>query len=349
MLKNLKIRGKLLIGFLVPVLVLGFFGGYVVISENEIGRNTTMIGEIFEEELVQDTIPQLVSSLQMKVAIFETLTEVNDYILTGESDDKEEFEAARERFEEIEDVYAAVVAAGEKSDERDREQEFILEREMLEDEMDTSIDELVVLFESGASRAEILDKKEELEVNADKVVVLLDRIIKLEVDEVTEEEEELTLLIQNVQKNIKTVEVIFVVILIMGILASLFVALSIANIVAKSIQKVRNVAVEVAKGNMDAEVDTSGKDEIAELAQAVEKMRLSLIKSFNILEEKVQERTTELENAKKLLSGKVTEGEEKLKKRVEELEDMNRLMVGREIKMVELKEEIEEQKMEKEN
>ncbi len=75
----------------------------------------------------------------------------------------------------------------------------------------------------------------------------------------------------------------FLVILMTAILFYLM-----ASAISKSIKKVRNVAIEIARGNMDVEVDISGKDEIAELSQAIEKMRTSLRVVMEEYERKLQ-------------------------------------------------------------
>jgi len=66
------------------------------------------------------------------------------------------------------------------------------------------------------------------------------------------------------------------------------------------------------------------------------------------LEIKVRARTKELEFLTKELEGKVQQRTKKLEEKMGELEKFNKLAVGRELKMVELKEEVEKLKKERE-
>jgi len=65
------------------------------------------------------------------------------------------------------------------------------------------------------------------------------------------------------------------------------------------------------------------------------------------LEQTVDDRTVELEEAKKDLEKKVEERTAELKSKIAEAEALNKLSVERELKMVELKEELQKLKGEK--
>ncbi len=86
----------------------------------------------------------------------------------------------------------------------------------------------------------------------------------------------------------------------------------------------------ISSGNLASRVDIRSSDEIGQLARAFNDMSQSLSGLYTGLEEKVKERTLELEIQS-------AESERKYK----EYEDMNKLMIGRELKMSELKKEIE--------
>ena len=81
-----------------------------------------------------------------------------------------------------------------------------------------------------------------------------------------------------------------------------------------------------------------------ELEKRVSERTTELEELKNSLEQTVKERTTELEELKTGLEQTVIERTKTLEEKVEELKLVNRLMVDRELKMVELKKEIEELK-----
>ena len=93
----------------------------------------------------------------------------------------------------------------------------------------------------------------------------------------------------------------------------------------------------VGGGNLDYRLDIKTEDEVGEVAR-----------EFNKMTEKLKESRRGLEEAKAGLEIKVKERTKELQKRVDELERFHRVTVGREMKMIELKKEIERLKKESE-
>lgn len=110
---------------------------------------------------------------------------------------------------------------------------------------------------------------------------------------------------------------------------------------------------KVKKGNLEVEVPIGSKTEIGELAATFNEMikelknsRESLEEAKTVLEIKVQARTKELRELAESLDEKVKERTKDLQEKIEELERFQRLTVGRELRMIELKEEIKKLKKE---
>jgi len=74
------------------------------------------------------------------------------------------------------------------------------------------------------------------------------------------------------------------------IVSSLFMTVMFLFIITviRAIGRARSAAVEIARGNMDVEVDITGKDEVAELSQAIDKMRRSLKVVMEKYEKKIK-------------------------------------------------------------
>lgn len=100
------------------------------------------------------------------------------------------------------------------------------------------------------------------------------------------------------------------------------VSLIITSRIKESVGELVSGAEKIAKGNLDSKIDIQTDDEMELLADSFNKMAVALKKSRTNIEKKVEERTREFEN-------------------------INKHMVGRELKMIELKEEIKKIKKEK--
>jgi len=138
-----------------------------------------------------------------------------------------------------------------------------------------------------------------------------------------------------VQNAIINFSVLFLVLLIFY-----FVFRSIIN----PLRKMTFVCEEVKKGNLGVRIDIKSKTEIGELANMLNEMIEKLEETKFSWEIKIQARTRELEGLTGKLEEQVKERTKELQNKVGELERFSRLAVGRELKMIELKEEIKKLK-----
>lgn len=149
-----------------------------------------------------------------------------------------------------------------------------------------------------------------------------------------------------------------VIIFVFCIILTSFLTIFFSKRIIKPIIILRNAALEMRRGKLGIKVEIKSENEIGELASAFNEMAAQLKEYTMELEKKVEERTRELEEAKTSLEIRVqartrelrelTESLEQqvkartkeLEEKVMELEKFRKLAVGRELKMIELKEEI---------
>jgi methyl-accepting chemotaxis protein len=105
---------------------------------------------------------------------------------------------------------------------------------------------------------------------------------------------------------------------------------------------------KVTKGDLKYRVDIHTGDEIEELGKAFNEMAEELEQYQNktdesktVLQIKVKARIKELEELNETLEIKVGKRTEEFKKRLDQLEKFHRITLGRELKMIELKKELQ--------
>lgn len=125
----------------------------------------------------------------------------------------------------------------------------------------------------------------------------------------------------------------FFVISLLILVVIIIIVILLTHAITRPIVKLLSAVDRVSHGDFTtaAAIDVESNDEIGKLADAFKNMTLRLERSYGLLEKKVIERTEELANAKHVAD-----------ERASEAERLSNLMVGREIKMVELKREIDE-------
>lgn len=151
-----------------------------------------------------------------------------------------------------------------------------------------------------------------------------------------------------IDESIKNITVSMIISSIVSIFIAIIFAFIFAGIILNPINKLKDIAIKVAQGNLKERISIKSKDEFGYFATIFNQMLDSLEKSHEELknselglEQKVKERTAELEGLKNNLEKIVEERTKELQTKLEELERFHDLTVGREMKMIELKKEIE--------
>jgi methyl-accepting chemotaxis protein len=122
-----------------------------------------------------------------------------------------------------------------------------------------------------------------------------------------------------------------VLIVLMGVSVAVVAGVYISRRITTPIKRLRDAAIRIGRGELDAPIEVKSRDEVGELASAFGGMMRDLKDS----REKIEGHARDLER-------KVEERTRDLQAKVGELERFNRLAVGRELRMIELKKRIRE-------
>lgn len=117
----------------------------------------------------------------------------------------------------------------------------------------------------------------------------------------------------------------------------LFIAIFVFQIIVKPIQLLHQAMENVSKGQFSQKITVNSSNEIGDLARIFNTMIDRLSGYYNDLEKEVEKKTTDIIAESETRKA----AEEKLKVTVDELQRMNKFMIDRELRMVELKKEIE--------
>ncbi len=153
---------------------------------------------------------------------------------------------------------------------------------------------------------------------------------------------------KNIEVNIYNTWLVAASSLLFVVLMAVLFTILFANKVLKPLNKLLDAVNEAKKGNLDIRVKVISSDEIGELSEEFNSMIAQLKDTKEVLEDektvleiRVRARTKELEELAQGLDEKIKERTRELQGRIEQLERFHRLTVGREIKMLELKKELD--------
>jgi len=159
--------------------------------------------------------------------------------------------------------------------------------------------------------------------------------------------------LKSVEERVKGVLIRDITVALGGLIFTILVIFLILRTIVDPLKKMTLACQEVRKGNLELKIDVKSKTEIGELADTFNEMTKDLRESHTALEEaktvleiKVQARTKELRELAEGLEEEVKRRTKEIQEKMAELERFQRLAVGRELKMIELKKEIERLKEE---
>ena len=159
--------------------------------------------------------------------------------------------------------------------------------------------------------------------------------------------------LKRVEEEVKAMFIRNIIIALVGLIFTISIIFLILRTIVDPLKKMTATCQEVRKGNLEVKIPVISKTEIGELAATFNKMikdlresRTALEESKTVLEIKVEARTKELRELAERREEIIEERTKEIKERMAELERFQKLAVGRELKMIELKEEIKRLKEE---
>lgn len=133
-----------------------------------------------------------------------------------------------------------------------------------------------------------------------------------------------------IRRAIQQVIVFSAVILVIATGSSVILTVLLVNQFTAPILRLTEAAGEISKGNLDVAVDIHSDDEIGQLAA-----------TFNQMEKDLKQSHEKLQSYNKDLENQVAGRTKQLQEQMEEMQRLQKLTIDRELKMVELKKEIE--------
>jgi len=276
MFRNLNLFTKLLISFFILSLLLGGVGWLSVSSFDSINvsLNKTRV----------DSLPILNATSRISNLWFQTIITAQQFALSGDEIYKVKTDATMLELEQEINTFGHIVK---------REEEKILSKKLQTSFsiLDRNVQQLFTTVETGkspppdSSRGEVARK-----TIASKATTLTRTQVAIKnllesrefiINDINQVIDTLELKASNTRKSV----IVFVLI---SLVLSLVIAFFVARSISKSVTAARNAAVEIARGNMDVEVDITGKDEVAELSQAIDKVRRSLKVVMEKYEKKIK-------------------------------------------------------------
>ncbi len=328
--KNLKIRAKLLIGFMTIALLVGVVG---LISIN----NFKIISEPFEKAR-EEFVPAVLAIENMRHSSGRMTLALYKYLLYDKEEYKIGFEVAVTEAAEILELYESAEAGEEAKIIESFEQHIAA--------LSNLGRQIIQLKEQGGAKEAVLLEGEKFHEAHQLFQIALGEEIDRDYEDLAQVFTEVE---RTVDQGVRAILFAAVFIFALAIVLGYFISRSIS----KPILGIRDAAAKIAQGDIDVTIKPRSNDEIGELAVTFNKMIKDLERSRSALEEakvvleiKVRARTKELKDLSESLEQQVKERTKEIQGRMNELERFQKLVIGRELKMIELKKELKKLKKE---
>ena len=263
MIRKLKLRNKLLVGYVIPAILLIISG---VLSIQGLTSASTQFSQVTNETtLVIRALEELkfagirIVSSTSEFAFLETLG------VEEETDEAGEVEG--EEIQKGQEIYNKALAEYRTlntlylHDEHD----FLDQIQQAGQALIDNSAELVELVESDASAIELVETKEEFEEVEQSYIALLDQAL-------AEESEELVTRQETVNATVSSAEVSIFAFGVTALLVSVAGGLFVSQSITLPVNQLRETAAQMEQGNYDVVAKVESEDEIGQLAQAFNTM-----------------------------------------------------------------------------
>ncbi len=256
MLKNMKIRTRMIVSYLIIVALLLVAGITSIVMLNMVGNNL--------QSFYDNQFATVQNALDARRLVFATRSEVFYAIIeTEQSSIREHVDIAKADFEEIK------VSVGLLEDTFAGDMSLVTGSEKLLEEVEPVLDNILDLCLASRNdeamelmKAQYMPKMDTVRANLDTAGDTAELNAKGKVDD---------------GMTLATVaSVIIIVLVVLAVIISVALALFMSEGIRKPVQEMRDVSSEICKGNMNVSIAYQSKDELGELADYMRQLTESV-------------------------------------------------------------------------
>ena len=313
----MSIRKKLTSSFLLVALLVGVlrFFGYSNLKDT-----ANQVDVITEQET-----PALAKLSEIKSFILEAVEEAFAYPLLDEPQEKVEFFDNLEQFDTSVGEFREIAHIGQRGQEEETE----LLHQIVSAKEATAISARNMFESYERDGAVNLSHVADFEADIDRLIPLIDQFLEIENREVAEAQ-------QDIQATIANQERLTVIVVSVAVLLAIGLGIFVSRSISIPVNRLKDAAEELGKGNLGVRANVEGGDEIGSLATSFNQMAAALqqgheLESANAnLEEKVEERVRELRDANEQLLAETRERQqlEEQLRQSQKMEAIGRLAGG---------------------
>ncbi|MCY6484811.1 methyl-accepting chemotaxis protein [Clostridium aestuarii] len=265
--KNMKIRAKILTGFILIALIAGVIGVIGV-------KNIKSIDNVDTQMYVENTKP-LEDISDIAIEYQRMRVTMRDVILAKSNEERDN------NIEEIKNIDNHINEKLSEFSKKIKTEEGIKEYEKINKQMEIyrPIRQMIIeLVVEGKNDEALMLMRGEAAVHSKEIRTSINKVFNMEVKAAEKKVMENTKLAEQSIRNV-------LCLMIVGITISVILGIIISNFISKPIKKTTEVAKKLSKGDINVELTRNSKDEIGQLTYAFKELIENTKKQFKILEE----------------------------------------------------------------